>query len=166
MYLLEIPDTEIEMVFQAEFLARRICDREITRFTFKKKCVFKRAMNLQTNTSFKKPYLTAKRAFFSWSECIYMKTCKQYTAITANTAVVLNKIFPISIVFSKKSTISFIYTETTGQTLFFLVKKSHFRDLLLVFCTKKMNTAARWRARQRLKTQSIRKEKLHLKCTQ
>lgn len=42
MYLFEIPDTEIPTVLQAEFLTRRICDRESTRFTFKKKNVYLR----------------------------------------------------------------------------------------------------------------------------
>lgn len=40
MYLFEIPDTEIQTALQVEFLTRKICDRESTRFTLKKKmCV-------------------------------------------------------------------------------------------------------------------------------
>lgn len=39
MHLFEIPDIEIQTALQAEFLTRRICDRESTRLTFKKKNV-------------------------------------------------------------------------------------------------------------------------------
>lgn len=39
MYLFEILDIEIQTVLQAEFLTRRICDRESTRFTLKKENV-------------------------------------------------------------------------------------------------------------------------------
>lgn len=64
MYLFEILDIEIQTVPQAEFPNKKDLWQGGYKIYFEeRKCVFKRPLNLQKNTSFKRPHLTAIRDF-------------------------------------------------------------------------------------------------------